>query len=171
MKRCAICGSTGKLTTHHIYYEPEVTVEVCWECHKKIHTNPDKFFWITPRQKPPYKKRIVEILASSEEGMSSDEIAKKLGIDVRRVRNYLKALYGRFVYRSKNYVYYLYDFVKSNCVGCEYLESCINKPFKRGTVLCKKRNERIIVDEELANGKEINEVVSKVEPQIIIMFY
>jgi len=103
--------------------------------------------------------------------MTSNEIAEKLGININRVRNYLKSLYGRFIYRSKNCVYYLYDFVKSNCVGCEYLESCINKPFKRGTILCKKKNERVIVDEELANGEDINEEIPKVEPQIIIMFY
>lgn len=35
---CHICyRERDKLQDHHISYDPEVTIQVCLECHKKIH--------------------------------------------------------------------------------------------------------------------------------------
>lgn len=35
--KCSICDTTRKLQKHHIRYEPEMTITICTDCHKKLH--------------------------------------------------------------------------------------------------------------------------------------
>ncbi len=38
MQTCFKCGTTkGKIVKHHISYNPEIIVDCCASCHKKIH--------------------------------------------------------------------------------------------------------------------------------------
>lgn len=36
---CKVCGSKGKVVRHHISYEKDITVLLCYKCHKKAHKN------------------------------------------------------------------------------------------------------------------------------------
>lgn len=36
-KNCSICNASIKLIHHHLSYEPEIIVIVCWDCHMIIH--------------------------------------------------------------------------------------------------------------------------------------
>jgi len=41
---CEICGKASeKLHTHHISYKMDVTVELCPQCHCKVHKSPDDY--------------------------------------------------------------------------------------------------------------------------------
>lgn len=35
--KCVICGSEENLQDHHLSHNPEITIPVCVNCHKKIH--------------------------------------------------------------------------------------------------------------------------------------
>lgn len=37
MNNCIICGNSGKLVNHHICYKENITIKVCYSCHKRIH--------------------------------------------------------------------------------------------------------------------------------------
>lgn len=37
IKKCKICGKEEDLVEHHISYEPEQTIWVCDDCHRRIH--------------------------------------------------------------------------------------------------------------------------------------
>ena len=37
MKTCLDCGSTKNLQKHHVSYNPEVTIDLCIDCHQKRH--------------------------------------------------------------------------------------------------------------------------------------
>lgn len=39
MDECEVCGPVDEAITHHVSYEPEVTVKVCWSCHYRIHND------------------------------------------------------------------------------------------------------------------------------------
>jgi len=44
MSRCILCGDANNLITHHISYEPEETVTLCFRCNSKVRKgNEDKF--------------------------------------------------------------------------------------------------------------------------------
>lgn len=36
-EKCASCGSTENVLTHHLSYEPEITVPLCRSCHGEVH--------------------------------------------------------------------------------------------------------------------------------------
>ena len=36
---CAICKTREAVQKHHICYDPEITIDVCLECHKLIHNH------------------------------------------------------------------------------------------------------------------------------------
>jgi len=38
MNKCAVCGKEGKTVKHHLAHTPEeIVVQLCVECHKKVH--------------------------------------------------------------------------------------------------------------------------------------
>ena len=34
---CYFCSSEEKVISHHVSYSPEITIELCYSCHNKIH--------------------------------------------------------------------------------------------------------------------------------------
>ena len=37
MGNCSICKTDKKLITHHLSYEPEIIITMCWKCHTAMH--------------------------------------------------------------------------------------------------------------------------------------
>lgn len=48
-QRCEKCGETrSKMVTHHVSYKPEEVMEICSECHLKIHQKPSEYSHLMP---------------------------------------------------------------------------------------------------------------------------
>lgn len=69
---CRLCGNGGQTSHHHVFYgsfrqkseQLDLVVEVCFECHRKIHDHPSEYEWL----KKQYQKDWEE-LHSHEEWM------------------------------------------------------------------------------------------------------
>lgn len=48
-QKCEICGKTrSKMVTHHVSYKPEEVMEICSDCHLKIHQEPVEYSHLMP---------------------------------------------------------------------------------------------------------------------------
>jgi hypothetical protein len=52
---CYICRSDVSLVEHHLSYFPEVTVDVCSDCHNIIHDSSDRLSRFEPDNPRPYR--------------------------------------------------------------------------------------------------------------------
>ncbi len=79
--KCFKCGSTtGTIIKHHISYDPEIIVDCCRSCHKKIHyrarktgkcnVSPDKIDELSTKSSMlRYQKNVVRTYSVSSEAM------------------------------------------------------------------------------------------------------
>jgi hypothetical protein len=62
---CALCNTyTEHLERHHISYKPEVTIDLCHQCHFLCHYFPNRLphsYKVTLLKKTPYKNEAEEI--------------------------------------------------------------------------------------------------------------
>jgi len=47
--KCELCGEQKGGTTHHVSYVYNVTIDVCSQCHNRIHDTTDKYSEYQPR--------------------------------------------------------------------------------------------------------------------------
>jgi len=101
-KKCVDCGSTENLQEHHISYEPEKTVMLCVNCHKKRHNNnhgvglakgqypreteeKDIVFGKLPNVKEEFKK-------FWREGKTYEELKERFDVSFATINNWRKKL-------------------------------------------------------------------------------
>lgn len=70
---CAVCGSEKQLQRHHVSYEPEMIIDLCKQCHKKLHRNG------TGRGMDNLKRKLIPIMGSTQIFDTSD-IASTLNV-------------------------------------------------------------------------------------------
>ena len=75
---CVNCQSEKKIQEHHISYEPEMTISLCVECHKKVHgSGVGKSNYSQDRGYSTKEKKIAAILNKSF--LTQKEVAKFFG--------------------------------------------------------------------------------------------
>jgi len=81
MTGCIECGEKNKkLLNHHVSYEPEETVKLCYSCHRKVHWDSEHELYTekpTDKTMIPVSKEVRQKLKScGTKGMTYDEIYK-----------------------------------------------------------------------------------------------
>jgi len=90
LPKCKICGSTENLQTHHISYEPEITITVCARCHSQFHPKhgtgvPIGWVKLTKEELEKFKEMC-------KAGASLNELMKEFNISHITVYNYKKKI-------------------------------------------------------------------------------
>jgi len=88
--KCEICGAETNLQTHHISYDPEITIRVCVKCHNQLHPHHGvgKANWAKLT-----KEQLENFRRMWEEGERSvKKFMEAFGISAMTVYNYKKKL-------------------------------------------------------------------------------
>lgn len=62
---CRLCGRYGDTSHHHVFYGSyrsksenlDLVIEVCFECHRKIHDHPSDYEWLKEKYQKEWEEK------------------------------------------------------------------------------------------------------------------
>jgi transposase-like protein len=85
-KKCERCGATEKLQMHHISYDPEITQDLCVNCHRNIHGHGVGSVGFQGTAANLLENSREEVIMLCEAGATNSEIANAVGVNPQTVR-------------------------------------------------------------------------------------